>query len=199
VIVMVLAGIGLSVASAAKAKATHSACASNLKQLGTAIHLYALDNDGYVPPATTEETFYLFKGAPPDEVRASPAALVQALASYTKDSKSIWHCPTDPLKGTDKLWMGQRHLASGYRFLPFDPTQFGYMSWPPRMRLLRDSVAAPGDDVPLISDAAGYHILNPELPKSDHAVTTHSDGLVNLIRHDLSLTRMTADRFNGLR
>jgi hypothetical protein len=188
------AGIGV------RNRARHVSCASNLKQLGTAIHLYAGDNDGYVPPATSEENYYLLKGAPPAEVRASPKVLHDALMPFVK-SRDVWFCPTDADARTDKLWAGQRHLVTSYRFLPMDREISAPFSWPPVMRLMRpkpDEIES-RSDVPLISDPAGFWKLDPELPSSDHAVTVHPDQMVNVISHDLSLRRMSADEFCGLR
>ena len=66
------------------------------------------------------------------------------------------------------------------------------------MRIMRDRPDHAPQDVALLSDASGFWKLNPELPASEHAASNHSDGSVNLINHDLSLVRVTADRFFGL-
>ena len=50
VIIALLMGLTFSVYFRAREKARQTACASNLKQLGTALFLYAQDNDGYFPP-----------------------------------------------------------------------------------------------------------------------------------------------------
>ena len=48
-IIAILASLLLTAVSASKAKAHRIICLSNLKQLGLAIHLYALDNDDSLP------------------------------------------------------------------------------------------------------------------------------------------------------
>jgi type II secretory pathway pseudopilin PulG len=199
-IVAILAALSIPVIAAVKNRAYHTTCASNLKQLGTAIHLYAADSDGFVPPAASEENYYMSKGAPPDEVRASPQVLRDALIPFVKSS-DVWFCPADADARTDKLWAGQRHLVTSYRFLPMDRELAGAFSWPPRMRLMRPTPDGidPRADVPLISDPAGFWKLDRELPESEHAVTIHPDQMVNIVSHDLSLSRMSADEFSGVR
>jgi prepilin-type N-terminal cleavage/methylation domain-containing protein/prepilin-type processing-associated H-X9-DG protein len=64
-LIAILATILLPVLSRAKESANRSKCAANLKQLGTAVHLYAADNNGniYVPPVVTT-VFFAGKGVP---------------------------------------------------------------------------------------------------------------------------------------
>lgn len=52
-IVAVLASILFPVFSRARAKAKQAACASNLRQVGMALAMYADDQDGLLPPAST--------------------------------------------------------------------------------------------------------------------------------------------------
>src|ERR1043166_6305506 len=50
-IIAILSALLLPALQQAKMNAKRSACMSNLRQLGTAIHLYAGDNNGLMPPA----------------------------------------------------------------------------------------------------------------------------------------------------
>ncbi len=49
-IIAILAGLLLPALSRGKASAQRVACASNLRQLGTALELYLNDHDGWLPP-----------------------------------------------------------------------------------------------------------------------------------------------------
>jgi prepilin-type N-terminal cleavage/methylation domain-containing protein/prepilin-type processing-associated H-X9-DG protein len=53
-IIAILAGIALPVMAAARARADGTACASNLRQVGTAIAAYASDNDNSLPGPVTQ-------------------------------------------------------------------------------------------------------------------------------------------------
>jgi prepilin-type N-terminal cleavage/methylation domain-containing protein len=46
--------------SAVKRKSSQAACASNMKQVGTAIFLFAGDNDGWLPPGPNDQTINSF-------------------------------------------------------------------------------------------------------------------------------------------
>lgn len=50
-VISTLVGILLPALSSARAAAQRAVCASNLRQLATAAHLYAADNQGFLPPA----------------------------------------------------------------------------------------------------------------------------------------------------
>jgi len=72
------------------------------------------------------------------------------------------------------------------------------------MQLMRDRLSnAPpnAEDVPLICDATGEPKFDPGANPNDgnpHALSNHPDSTVNIIRHDLSLTRKSADYMNGV-
>jgi hypothetical protein len=46
--------------AAVKRKSSQAACASNMKQVGTSILLFAAENDGYLPPGPTGQTINTF-------------------------------------------------------------------------------------------------------------------------------------------
>ena len=59
-IIGLLAGLIFPGYSAVKRKSSQAACASNMKQVGTAIFLFAGDNDGWLPPGPTDQTINSF-------------------------------------------------------------------------------------------------------------------------------------------
>lgn len=97
-IIVVLAGILLSVLARSREAPKRAICASNLHQLYLAFEMYATDHDRYLPPyvnraigmATPDgQTVFL-----PDRAKD----LVAALAPYAR-SRAIWFCPSDPWAG----------------------------------------------------------------------------------------------------
>ncbi|RYG37884.1 prepilin-type N-terminal cleavage/methylation domain-containing protein [bacterium] len=199
-IVGVLAGLTFSVASAVRNRTIHTVCATNLHQLGTALHLYANDHDGWVPPATTSNSpFGQFEGVSPAELEASPRVLVAAMHPYAKNDE-IWFCPADPHRKQDVRWLGQKHLKTSYFFYP--QTDGDRKAWPPKMQIGRDRLTGTehiSEDIPLFSDATGLpHIdSDPAIDGRDSAVSNHPDNEVNAIRHDLSLVRKSAKFWMG--
>ncbi len=63
-IIAILAGMLLPVLGEAKRKAFQSGCLSNLKQIGTALHMYISDNDEWLPPGRGSD-FGLYTGQRP--------------------------------------------------------------------------------------------------------------------------------------
>jgi len=198
-ILCVLAAILFPAMSWARGRALHTACADNLHQLGVAEHLYAGDHDGWVPPATTAaNAFFVVFDATPAEVAASPAVLRKALDPYVA-SNAVWYCPADKVAHKNVVWLGMNHQLSSYWIYPInDGAPRG--QWPPRMQLMgNNSDAANG--VPLICDAVGIPDRDSaaEFATGDgRAETIHPDSRVNIVRHDLSLERKTANFMMGI-
>lgn len=81
-IIAVLIGILLPSLSKAKEAANRSVCASNLRQIGVAIVMYANDHRGDLPETT--------HGLPPDR------SWVHTLSSYLASIDAVRVCPADP-------------------------------------------------------------------------------------------------------
>ena len=62
-IIAILAGLLLPALNKAKIKAQSAACISQLKQIGTAQHLYSADNEDFISPARIENSSYASYGA----------------------------------------------------------------------------------------------------------------------------------------
>lgn len=126
-IIVLLMGVTFSVYLRAREKARQTACASNLKQLGTALFLYAQDNDGYFPPYRNHPIKWPNNG--PQEVKGcyistdgtnteiifAPRLLFSAVNPYLKE-KQVWFCPSDPFAGTPTFYWCVFHQYSSYFF-----------------------------------------------------------------------------------
>lgn len=80
----ILAAILIPAIGHARMLAHRSTCASNMRQIGTALHLYAVDNHGYLPQ-TTHSLSHEFD-----------RTWIFALAPYVDNVDEIRICPADP-------------------------------------------------------------------------------------------------------
>ena len=96
-IIVTLAGFLFPVFTFIRERARITYCVNNLKQVGAALHMYAQDHNGFVPPYTNHlnDDYLLPNSNNPDLFEA-------AYHSYTKD-KQIWYCPLDPYAGMNTL------------------------------------------------------------------------------------------------
>lgn len=83
-IIIILAAILFPVFAKVREKARQIACLNNMKQLGTALHMYADDNEDYLPPVGQ-----YFHYADPN----TPSNFLKGLMPYTKN-KQIYYCPS---------------------------------------------------------------------------------------------------------
>jgi prepilin-type N-terminal cleavage/methylation domain-containing protein/prepilin-type processing-associated H-X9-DG protein len=95
-IIAILAAVLFPVFARAREKARQTACASNLRQIGTAFALYVSDCDDLLPDRRDLKLslpggYRPWAGWPPSDPRGGWAAVV--LASYTR-SEGIWSCPS---------------------------------------------------------------------------------------------------------
>ena len=60
VIIALVGSLGFPGYAAVKKKSSQAACASNMKQVGMAINLFANDNDGWLPPGPDGQTINTF-------------------------------------------------------------------------------------------------------------------------------------------
>lgn len=84
-IIAILAAILFPVFARAREKAREASCASNLKQIGLAVHMYASDFDDLLPLANS------------DVVEDGPPGIVEILQPYTRNQQ-IFRCPSDSAK-----------------------------------------------------------------------------------------------------
>jgi prepilin-type N-terminal cleavage/methylation domain-containing protein/prepilin-type processing-associated H-X9-DG protein len=87
-VIALLAAILFPVFSRAREKARQSSCASNIKNLGTAVLMYTQDFDETLPLAAYQ--------VPPSDV----LTWHDLTDAYVKNQQ-IWHCPSSAVKKTD--------------------------------------------------------------------------------------------------
>jgi prepilin-type processing-associated H-X9-DG protein len=95
-IIGILAAILVPVIARARDSALRASCASNLSQIGKALHMYASDWDGYAPCYTTGAAF------PPGHAGGGQDAGSQtgAMSATTKELKAAY----EPYLKNDKVW-----------------------------------------------------------------------------------------------
>jgi type II secretory pathway pseudopilin PulG len=156
-VVLVLAGVLLSVFNSVRNKSYRTSCASNLHQIHIACVMYASDNTGLLPPYTSQihspTEFMESTGVPVEQSQL----LVASLNPYLH-SQSVWRCPSDgrvPYVGT--VYSGN----NGNGQLPVtvtNSTSYDYLGWKPtprgigaaridafngRLALIQDKAACP--------------------------------------------------------
>lgn len=105
-IIALLAGIAYAVLAPIRERARQTACVSNLKQVGVALHIYARDWNDYVPPYTNDEEASdgIYRSVKRSfQVNAqlyNPKFAVAVLDAYLKN-KEVLFCPCDRWKGTN--------------------------------------------------------------------------------------------------
>jgi len=114
-VIAIIAGVAFPMLSVAREKGRQTECVSNLAQLGKALHLYADDWNGYIPP---------FNNLNPPTHPGHPALLVQAFVPYLR-APAVWHCPSDPYIGRKESIRGAgsnfSHEFGSYATNPFVP------------------------------------------------------------------------------
>lgn len=83
-IIAILAAILFPVFAQAKAAAKKTACLSNVKQIATAVYIYANDADDYLPLSCTEAG-----------VKDQTYVFAATVSPYVKN-RDIWRCPSNP-------------------------------------------------------------------------------------------------------
>jgi len=95
-IIAVLAGMLLPALSRAKSKAYNAVCVNNLRQLGTAVRIYADDNNSLLPSAEILPTDPIDPQHRLPRISDVLAPYVgRAAATNSTNSASVFKCPTD--------------------------------------------------------------------------------------------------------
>ncbi|MBS1706122.1 MAG: prepilin-type N-terminal cleavage/methylation domain-containing protein [Armatimonadetes bacterium] len=117
-IIAILAAILFPVFAQAKVSAKKAACASNMRQIGLALVMYADDNDDTVPQST-HTTGGAIEGT-----------WILGLKPYVKNTDDIRICPADPF-GRQRLQSnGTSYVLNEWICVPETDSEGNYSSWP---------------------------------------------------------------------
>ncbi len=95
-IIAILAAILFPVFAKARERAKDSSCLSNLKQIGTAVNMYATDYDSKLYPQIYAEGWTMPAGrCPPASPGFVPQLWATVMLGYTGRSHEIFRCPFD--------------------------------------------------------------------------------------------------------
>jgi prepilin-type N-terminal cleavage/methylation domain-containing protein len=116
-IIAILAAMLLPALNKARSRAKRTQCLNNLKQIGTGIHLYAVDYKDWVPYATVDKVMFKssWKSSSGWGALGSNSYFVQPLLPYIKNGK-IWYCPESVLASYETDWPHLGILNSGNAF-----------------------------------------------------------------------------------
>ena len=118
-IIAILAGMLLPALSSAKEKASRTYCINNLKQLGLAMHLYADENNDFMPWPNWDNDYgpgwlYMPTGShAPDPLKTNEIKFIEAglYWPFIKERR-IYNCPLD--KTNDVSWQKRAQRVSSY-------------------------------------------------------------------------------------
>ncbi len=153
-IIAILAGMLLPALANAKEKAQRTACVGNNRQLALAMHMYASDNNDFMPYPNWRNSYgpgWLYMpvgGRAPDPMKTNELAYVQAGVywPYVKERKT-YNCPLDQTNSVTWQKRGQRissYIMNGavcafgrfertsYKLSAFNPA--AYAMWEPDIK-----------------------------------------------------------------
>ncbi len=102
-VIALLAGFAMEGAAHARGVAGRAACASNLRQIGAALLVYAGDHDGWLPETTHN--------------RSLSNAWIQTLAPYLGNLDAVRICPADPRRQERLAAGGTSYLVNEFVFV----------------------------------------------------------------------------------
>lgn len=136
----------LPIFSAVKKRTMRTECLSNLKQIGTALQLYAQDNNEMLPCWRNRRTDE--KGVA--TIWDSPENLSMAVTLKSREPR-IMFCPTDDYARKDIQVFGVNHKFSSY-FFNMQPMDSPDGNLTITGLILGGSVAVPPADYPMVRD-----------------------------------------------
>ncbi len=184
-LIAILAALLFPVFAQAREKARQTSCASNLRQLGMAVALYAQDYDDLYPIGSDSPERYIYLWTPEPEqwpLTTTMPLLRQILNPYVHN-QAVWRCPSDVGDTFVPL-----HSATGEKVdVPLVPTAFARLgtSYVYRLRLGIEGVNYPAGcivgDPPDTRDKgpSGSAVLVDASPE------WHGDLSTQIIRHTI--------------
>ena len=161
-VIAILAAILFPVFAQAREKGRQTTCASNLKNLGTAVLLYAQDYDEHLPLAAYSRS------------DADFATWHDLTEPYTR-SKAIWHCPSSAVSPTDASGKITTHYGYNVRYLTTLAPDFSNAN--AQTAVMLAAVGQPSDTIMLADAKAslagswcgddGKFLLPPSQPDAD--------------------------------
>jgi len=168
-IIAIIAAILFPVFAKAREKARQATCQSNLRQIGMAMRMYAMDYDGLYMYAVDATDIYVPEVRAqlglPDSV-AEGMLINRVLNPYVKNA-GVWRCASD--SGFDFVDNFSSPLCGGYCSLPARPTMFEKYG---ASYLWRTEIAIRGKSV---DDLTGW------CRRSDGTVQDVGQAMVNVI------------------
>lgn len=118
-ILAILAALLMPGLKSARDSAKAASCASNLKQIGFGAHLYADDNDGWLPYATWSSSIRWWNKLGPyaGAKRYGPTIYTGTEPNVVLAESLIWTCPST----RNNLWLGYGWNYHGIGNAPSDP------------------------------------------------------------------------------
>jgi|CZKV01.1.fsa_nt_gi prepilin-type N-terminal cleavage/methylation domain-containing protein len=170
-IIAILAALLLPALASAKERGRRIQCLNNLKQVGTALHLYAEENRDLLPDCTTNNLKFYGSNWPWD----INTNLINDLNSRGAP-RAVLYCPSNPLMNDDAHWNFCNHNPDpirvvGYVFLIYGCEQVPPELW--RRNILGDGSKSAAQ-TELVIDAVGsqqgdfMHIQGVNVDRTSH-------------------------------
>ena len=130
-IIAILAAMLLPALSAARTRAKNISCLNQIKQVGTYLHMYCNDHDGFAPAPENSSTYVAGNdgtwGAWPSVLWRHTMATSEELAETNvgKGKSKNWRlfqCPHDPGKDDDNAY-------TGFKLMNKSPKYISYVVW----------------------------------------------------------------------
>jgi prepilin-type N-terminal cleavage/methylation domain-containing protein len=170
-IIGILAALLLPALAGAKERARRAECLNNLRQIGTALHLYAEENRDLLPDCTANNPRF-YGSVWPWDVNTN---LVNDLLSRGT-TRAVFYCPSNPLMNDDAHWNFCLHHPGPIRVVGYVFLVYGCIQVPPelwRRNILGDGTKSAAQ-TEVVIDAVGcqqgnfLHIQGVNLDRTSH-------------------------------
>ena len=173
-IIAILAGMLFPVFSRARESARRTKCASNLRQLGLALRMYADDYDGLMPVTWHAPNNHIWLG--PDQPTIPHGPVAQGLLFPYIRNLSLYFCPTATRYKEDESMWGGKYWGNSL-----------YSAYCPYI-YREDRVDSSGLRCPVLDDNEGLAMMmdlnNPGHPQLAPENKNHREDFVNILWAD---------------